>query len=240
MWNGTAATLNASPTIVSIAPATTPWRGPPPVTRAASIPSRNTDPVPPYSSEAPISMTAVEITDTRKNFTAASAARRSPRRSPVIANAGSETTSNATTSVIRSRAAAMVSAPVADDSSRKFHSPAGVRPSLTAAVPMSATTAVPNSTTAQNTSVNRSTTNEQGAGPASGRTTQNVDRVCCHPAAVGTAATATASTVSVAGSSAIARVRGGPANVSTRSTTTAATASTTGGATAAQSTSCVI
>src|SRR4051794_19234368 len=240
MWNGTAATLNASPTIVSIAPASTTSRGPAPVTSAESIPSRKTEPVAPYSSETPISMTAVEITETRKNLTAASAARRSPRRRPVIANAGRETTSRATTRVTRSRAAAIVSAPVAEQSSRKFHSPAGVRPSLTAAVPISATTAVPNSTTAQNTSVNRSATNEHCTGPASGRTTQNVDRVWCQPAAVGTAATATASTVSVAGTSAIARLRGGPANVSTRSTTTAATASTSGGATAAQSTSWVI
>ena len=48
---------------------------------------------------------------------------RSPRRSPAIANAGSDTTSSATTSVTRSREAAIVSAPVAEQSSRKFHSP---------------------------------------------------------------------------------------------------------------------
>ena len=240
MWNGTAATLNARPTIVSSAPtaATSPVGVPP--SRAAAIGARNTDPVAPYTRETPISITAVEITETRKNFTAASAALRSPRRSPVIAKAGSETTSRATTSVTRSRDAAMVSAPVAEQSSRKFHSPSGVRPSATATVPMSATTAVPNSTTPQNTRVSPSTAKEQACAVSlRGRPTQNV--ACCSPQsrAANTPATTTDSTVSVAGTRAARRLRGGPAKASTSSTTIAATASTRGGATAAQSMSWV-
>src|SRR3954452_535360 len=171
------------------------------------MPSRNTDPVAPYSSETPISITAVEITETRKNFTDASAARRSPRRRPAIANAGSDTTSSATTRVTRSRDAAIVSAPVAEQSSRKFHSPAGDLPSPTSTVPISATTAVPERTTAQNTGVTRSTTNEHATGPDSGRTTQNVARVLPHAPALSTAATATPSTVTVAGTRAALRLR---------------------------------
>ena len=182
----------------------------------------------------------MEITETRKNFTAASEARRSPRRRPVIANAGSDTTSRATTRVIRSRAAAMVRAPVAELSSRKFHSPSGVRPSATATVPSSATMAVPNSATAQNTRVNRSTTKEHGAAPPSGRTTQNVLRVVSHSEAAKMAATVTVTTVRVAGTSAARRLRGGPANVSTSSTSRAPRASTVGGASAAQSMACVL
>ncbi len=177
----------------------------------------------------------MEITETRKNFTAASAARASPLRRPVIANAGSETTSSATTSVTRSREPARVSAPVAEQSSRKFHSPSGVRPSATATVPISATTAVPNRVIAQKTSVKWSTTNEHGAGPSSGRTTQKVERGRSHRPTASPAATSTASTVSVAGTSAARRLRGGPANASTTSTTRAPTASAAGAATAAQS-----
>src|SRR3954452_3796797 len=239
MWKGTAATLKANPTMVSIAPATATERvSPPPEERAVSIWSKKTDPVAPYSREAPINVTAVEITDTRKNFTAASAARGSPRRSPVIAKAGSDTTSSATTNVTRSREAAMVKAPVAEQRSRKFHSASGVRPSWTATVPISATTAVPNSTTAQKTSVNRSTTNEQGAGPPSapgGPPMQKVEAGRLHDATVGTAATATAPTVSVAGTRAAVRVRGVPANEPNSSTRTAATASVVGAAIASQS-----
>src|SRR3954449_173782 len=213
MWKGTEATLKANPTMVSIAPATATERvSPPPEDRAVSIWSRKTEPVAPYSSEGPIKVTAVDITETRKNFTAASAARGSRRRSPVIAKAGSDTTSSATTNVTRSREAAMVQAPVAEHRSRKFHSASGVRPSWTATVPISATTAVPNRTTAQKTSVNRSTTNEQGAGPPStprGPSMQKVDAGWRHDATVGTAATATATTVIVAGPQAAVRLRGG-------------------------------
>src|SRR3954449_12488468 len=186
MWKGTAATLKFNPPMARIAPTTATDRwSQPPEDRAVSIWSRKTEPVAPYSSEGPIKVTAVDITETRKNFTAASAARGSPRRSPVIAKAGSDTTSSATTSVTRSREAAIVKAPVAEHRSRKFHSPSGVRPSSTATVPINATTAVPNRTTAQKTSVNRSTTNEQGAGPPSappGRSMQKVDAGWRHDA----------------------------------------------------------
>ncbi len=240
MWNGTAATLNASPTTVSSPPTTATWRISRSPRSSTSIGPRNTDPVAPYSRETPISITAVETTETRKNFTAASAARASPRRSPVIANAGRDTSSRATTSVMRSRDAAMVSAPVAEQSSRKFHSPSGVRPSATATVPISATTAVPNRVIPQNTRVRSLTSNEHGAGPASGRTMQNVERVAPHSGSARPAATTTASTVRVAGTSAARRLRGGPANASTSSTRTAATASTSGAAIAGQSMSWVI
>ena len=53
-------------------------------------------------------MTAVDTTETRKNLSAASLARRSSRRSATRAKAGSDTTSSATTRVSRSRLAASV------------------------------------------------------------------------------------------------------------------------------------
>src|SRR3954452_18589517 len=238
MWNGTAATLNASPTTVSSVPTSTTASAGVPVSRLASIWSRNTEPVAPYTSETPISITAVEITETRKNFSAASAERGSPSRRPVIANAGSDTTSSDTTNVIRSREAAIDSAPVAEQRSRKFHSPCGVRPSATEAVLSSATTAVPKSTIDQKTSVKRSTTKEQCTGCSRRSTTQKVARCSPHRRTAATAATTTVVTVRAAGPSAAARGRGGPAIASTRSTTSAPTASTTGAATADQSTDC--
>jgi hypothetical protein len=192
-------------------------------------------PVAPYSSETPIRVTAVEVTETRKNFSAASAAAGSPRRSPVIAKAGSETSSSATTRVTRSREAARVSAPAAEQSSRNPHSPCGVRPPPTEAVFISATTAVQTSTTPHTTSVKRSTSYEHGGGPATTSPTQKVRRGSFHSRVAGTAAATTATTVSVEGTSAAPRDRGGPAKAACSSTSTAATASTSGAAIASQS-----
>ena len=72
-------------------------------------------------------MKAVATTEAMKNFSAASAPSR-PRRSATSANAGSDTVSIDTTSVIRSSEAATPSAPVAELSSRKQNSPAGRSP----------------------------------------------------------------------------------------------------------------
>ena len=229
MWNGTAATLNASPTTVSRVPATATCRAATPPASAESIVARNTDPVAPYTRETPISITAVETTETRKNFTAASAARRSPRRSPAIANAGSETTSRATTSVTRSREAAITSAPVAEQSSRKFHSPSGVRPSAT--------------DDGADQRDHRGA--EQRDAPEHQREPVDHERARHRPLeradhaerARGSGPTAgprghrrrtTASTVRVAGTSAARRLRGGPAKASMSSTTIAPIARTSG------------
>ena len=68
-------------------------------------------PVPPYTNATPRTVTAVATTDVRKAVSAAWPATAS-RRSATSANDGSDTSSSATTSVARSRAAAVVTAPV--------------------------------------------------------------------------------------------------------------------------------
>ncbi|CAM5702577.1 hypothetical protein SCALM49S_03892 [Streptomyces californicus] len=70
-------------------------------------------------------MTAVATTEERKNLSAASEERRSPRLMPTRANAGREATSRATTRVARSRAAGRTAAPEAEARSRNQYSPAG-------------------------------------------------------------------------------------------------------------------
>ncbi len=56
----------------------------------------------------PISVIAVDTTDARKNVHADRIARRSPCRSPTSAIDGSDSSSSATTSVTRSRAATII------------------------------------------------------------------------------------------------------------------------------------
>ncbi len=72
----------------------------------------------------PSSITAVAVTEDRKNLSAASAPRPS-RRSATRAKAGSEATSRAITRVARSREAGSSAAPVALESSRNQYSPPG-------------------------------------------------------------------------------------------------------------------
>jgi hypothetical protein len=83
---------------------------------------------------------AVETTEKRKNFNAASPPRGSPRRSPTRTNAGSDTTSSATSNVSRSREAGSTSMPVTDISSRVWNSPGGTRPSPNSGSDSSSTT----------------------------------------------------------------------------------------------------
>ncbi len=103
-------------------------------------------------------MTAVDTTETRNSLSAASLDLLSNRRSATRANAGSDTTSSATTIVRMSRLAASVTAPETEARSRKEYSPAGIRLSRTVSSDSSITTTAPASTSAWNTSVRSSTT----------------------------------------------------------------------------------
>ncbi len=103
-------------------------------------------------------MTAVDTTDTRNSFSAASLARPSYRRMATSANAGSETTSRLTTRVSTSRLAASVRAPATEASSRNQYSPGGMPPRRTVSRDSSTTTAAPASTSAWKVRVRSSTT----------------------------------------------------------------------------------
>jgi hypothetical protein len=78
-----------------------------------------------HEADAHAGITAVAVTEERKNFSAASEESRSPRLIPTRAKAGREATSRATTRVARSRAAGSRAAPAAEESSRNQYSPTG-------------------------------------------------------------------------------------------------------------------
>ena len=147
-------------------------------------------PVTPYSSETPKSMTAVDTTETRNSFTAASAPLPSYRRRAVNAKTGSETSSSDTTSMIRSRDAGSSTAPVRVLSSRRYHSPAGTRRSDNSAIDNRTTTIPAASITPAKISEKWSATNEHnaedstpdGTGPARSPGMQKVSRSRPHPA----------------------------------------------------------
>jgi hypothetical protein len=125
-WKGTAAVLKAKPTRVSATPAlarVSSWPGTSSSPAATWV--RCSVPVAAYTKLTPRRVTAVAVTEERKNFRAASLESLSPRLRPTSAKAGSEATSRATTSVARSREAGSSAAPAADDSSRNQNSPGG-------------------------------------------------------------------------------------------------------------------
>ena len=94
----------------------------------------------------PISVTAVDTTDVRKNVQDDATARRSPCRRPTRAIDGSASSSIATTRVTRSRALAITSPPAAADPSSRWNSPAGMAFSAFMTIDATTTSAVPTTT----------------------------------------------------------------------------------------------
>jgi hypothetical protein len=103
-------------------------------------------------------LTAVAVTEDRKNFRAASEDFLSPCLMPTRAKAGREATSRATIRVARSREAGSRAAPAAEESSRNQNSPSGssLSASLRAVIDRSAARSAPPRTRNWMTSVNRS------------------------------------------------------------------------------------
>src|SRR5690606_26459721 len=126
-WNGTAATLNASPATTSTAPtrASGVRPGPTPAASASASAPRWTTPVAAYSKAAPSSVTAAATTETTNIVSAPSAEAVLRRRRPTSAYSGRVRVSSATISVIRSRAYASATPPASEQASRKQYSPAG-------------------------------------------------------------------------------------------------------------------
>ena len=125
----------------------------------------------------PSRVTAVDTTETRKNFSAASLPRRSAYRRPTSAKAGSETVSIDTTRVMRSRDATRAIAPAADVSRRKYSSPAGRSSGPTDGCSSRAISPTLTATSTHHPIVMSSTCHEQSTTPSTVRLgTQNAAR----------------------------------------------------------------
>src|SRR5439155_26909854 len=156
--NGTAATLNPSPTSRSTT-ATVTKGSDGNDERADNAEARRpkwTVPVAAYSSAAPSSVTAVATTLTTKNVTAASAEATTRRRSPTSAYSGRVSVSIATTRLMRSRAAPSTTPPVSEQASRKQYSPGGTPPSRSVAADNARTPSVSSANSTATTAAVRS------------------------------------------------------------------------------------
>jgi len=156
----------------------------------------------------------------------------------VSAKIGSETSSSATTSMIRSREAGSVTAPTRVQISRKYHSPTGISPPASSAIDSRTITTAATRTSPAKINVNRSTTNEHSSpGPVppsvdlSPAGTQNVDSVRAPPTAWATTnprATRTPASVTIPSFAGVLRRAG--RKTSSTSTSTASRARARGGA----------
>src|SRR6266540_3837324 len=126
-WNGTRVILKPKPVSTRTTAAVTSGRvrTSARAASAAAIRSRWTVPVNPYTSAMPSSITALAVTETSRNFTAASAERLFRRRNPTRTYVGSVSVSSPTTRVTRSRAPTRVSTPTNEASTSSVYSPAG-------------------------------------------------------------------------------------------------------------------
>ena len=83
------------------------------------MPSKDNDPVMPYTRDIPYRRMAADRTPMMKNFRAASLERSSALRQPASRKAGPETSSNPTNSVTRSRLEAITIPPSSEAMTRK-------------------------------------------------------------------------------------------------------------------------